>query len=271
MKTGVSTASLFLRYNNEDALPILEGLGIDTVEVFLTSFSEYGYPFADLLKARKGNLTVNSVHDLNTEFEPQLFNAHPRVKADAYGWLEKVLQSANALGAPYYTFHGTSRMKRAARSGANDNFPKMIEGFIELVEFCRVHGTHLCLENVEWSTYNRPGVFSILANAIPDLRGVLDVKQARISGYPYEEYLTEMGNRIAYAHVSDYNDKGKMCLPGKGDFDFDTLIKRLKDVGFDGAILVEAYTDDYGEAAELKQSCDYLNEILYKYGCLSKK
>ena len=69
MRTGVSTASLFLRKNNEEALPLLEELGVKTAEVFLTSFSEYGYPFADLLKARKGNLHINSVHDLNTGFE----------------------------------------------------------------------------------------------------------------------------------------------------------------------------------------------------------
>ena len=268
MKVGVSTASLFLRKNNEDALPLLENLGIDTVEVFLTSFSEYGYPFADLLKQRKGSLTVNSVHDLNTEFEPQLFNAHPRVKADAYGWLEKVLQSANVLGAPYYTFHGTSRMKRAARSGENDNFPKMIEGFSELLDFCLVHGVRLCLENVEWATYNRPGVFSILANALPNLYGVLDVKQARISGHPYETYLSEMGDRLAYAHVSDYDNAGKICLPGRGNFDFNTLVKRLKDVGFNGALLIEVYTGDYGAESELKQSCDFLREILYKNSCL---
>ena len=271
MKAGVSTASLFMRENNEDALPLLEGLGVETVEVFLTTFSEYGYPFADILKERKGGLTVNSIHDLNTGFEPQLFNAHPRVKADAYGWLEKVLQSANALGAPYYTFHGTSRMKRAARSGANDNIPKMIEGFAELSDFCNAKGVQLCLENVEWSTYNRPGVFTALAKEIPNLRGVLDIKQARISGYAYEEYLSEMNSRIAYAHLSDCNDMGQMCLPGKGNFDFDTLVQRLQDVGFDGALLVEVYTGDYGEARELKESCDYLNELLYKHGCLSGK
>jgi len=268
MQTGVSTASLFLRKNNEEALPLLESLGVKTVEVFLTSFSEYGYPFADLLKEKKGGLLVNSVHDLNTEFEPQLFNAHPRVKADAYGWLEKVLQSAKALSAPYYTFHGTSRVKRASRLPNADNFPRMIEGFSELLEFCRVHGVQLCLENVEWSTYNRPGVFSVLAKELPTLCGVLDIKQARISEYPYQEYIADMGNRLAYAHVSDIDERGKICLPGKGDFDFDTLVKRLKDGGFDGALIMEVYTDNYGDPMELKYACEYLDEILYKNGCL---
>ena len=251
-------------------MPLLEKLGVKTVEVFLTSFSEYGYPFAELLKERKGNLCVNSVHDLNTEFEPQLFNAHPRVKEDAYGWLEKVLQSANALGAPYYTFHGTARMKRAARLPNADNFPRMIDGFARILDVCRVHGVTLCLENVEWSTYNRPGVFSTLAKELPELRGVLDIKQARISEYPYEEYLREMGDRLAYAHVSDINEKGRICLPGKGMFDFDTMIKRLKDVGFDGALLVEVYTGDYQKPEELIDACDFLDEILYKNGCLSE-
>lgn len=268
MYTGVSTASLFTRKNNEEALPLLQSLGIKVVEVFLTSFSEYGYPFADLLKKAKGDLIVNSVHDLNTEFEPQLFSNHPRVKADAYMWLEKVLDSANALGAPYYTFHGTSRVKRASRSGANDYFPSMISGFEELLDFCEKRKVQLCLENVEWSTYNRIGVFSKISAALPQLRGVLDIKQARISGFPYEEYLTEMGKRLAYVHISDVRSDGKMCLPGKGAFDFDELIRRLKDVGFDGALLIEAYNRDYGEVSELKTACDYMNELLYKHSVL---
>lgn len=246
---------------------MLNELGVRTAEVFLTSFSEYGYPFADELAAKKGGLSVNSVHDLNTEFEPQLFSLHPRVKADAYGWLEKVLESANALGAPYYTFHGTSRVKRASRSGDNDDFRAMVRGFSELIDYCSARKVALCLENVEWSTYNRVGVFARLASELPELRGVLDIKQARISEYPYESYISEMGERLAYAHVSDIDGQGRIRLPGKGVFDFETLIKRLKDAGFDGALLIEVYKNDYGAENELKDSCDFLNELLYKHGC----
>lgn len=240
MQVGISTASLFMRYYNEDALPLLNELGVPCAEVFLTSFSEYGKEFGELLASRKGNLFINSVHDLNTEFEPQLFNAHPRVKADAYAWLDKVLDSANALGAPYYTFHGTSRMKRHTRSGKHDDFPSMIRGFSELVSHCKQRGVTLCLENVEWSTYNRVGVFSKIAAEVPELKGVLDIKQARISEYPYEAYLEEMGQRLAYAHISDIDEQGKICLPSeKGKFDFELFLKRLKDVGFEGSLLIE--------------------------------
>ena len=265
MQVGVSTASLFMRKNNEDALPLFTRLGIPIAEVFLTSFSEYGKEFASLLLERKGDLQVNSIHILNTDFEPQLFSSHERVRKDAYDWLEKVMDSANILSAPYYTFHGTARVKRATRSGEKDNFPAMIDGFARLVEFCSARGVSLCLENVEWATYNRPGVFKILSDEIPTLKGVLDIKQARISEHPYERYLEEMGNKLAYAHVSDIDEKGRLCLPGKGVFDFDLLFKRLQDVGFDGALLVEAYSGDYQKEEELKTACDFLNEKIYKF------
>ena len=265
MKTGVSTASLFSRKYNEDALPLLEKMGIKTVEVFLTSFSEYGYPFADVLKKAKGNLQVNSVHDLTSEFEPQLLTFHPRVRKDAFDMLGKVMESAKALGSPYYSFHGATRAKIAERMDGRDNFEKLCRSFWDICEFCKGYGVTLCLENVEWSTYNRVGVFEKIAKNVPDMRGVLDIKQARLSGYPYEQYLAEMGEKIAYVHVSDVNKEGKMCLPGQGVFDFATLIKRLKDVGFDGALLIEAYAGDYGEEIELKCACDYLDEQIDKW------
>ena len=75
-----------------------------------------------------------------------------------------------------------------------------------------------------------------------------------------------MGESLAYVHLSDIDKQGKMCLPHKGVFDFETLIKRLGDIGFNGALLIEAYTGDYGDESELKTACEYLDELLYKYG-----
>ena len=244
---------------------MLADMGIKTAEVFLTTYSEYGEPFASQLKQVQNDVFVNSVHILNTQFEPQLFNAHPRAKADAFAWLDKVLLSAQILGAPQYTFHGTARIKRAARSGIHDDFARMRAGFEEINDACQKRDVRLCLENVEWATYNRPGVFGELVKAVPSLGGVLDIKQARISGFPYQAYLEEMGERLCYVHVSDVDAQGKICLPGKGNFDFATLIKRLRDVGFDGALLVEVYTGDYKDERELKTACEYLDELIDKY------
>lgn len=264
MRTGVSTAALFLRYNNEDALPLLDGLGVKTAEVFLTSYSEYGKEFAELLRTRKGGVDVHSVHVLNVQFEPQLFSRHERVKADAFEMLDRAMTGAETLGASYYTFHGLARMKRAARSGENDDFSAWGNRLAEISSVCEKHGVRLCLENVEWATYNRPSVFSGLKKYCPALGGVLDVKQAHISGYACDRYIEEMGANLTHVHLTDRTAHGKPCLPGKGTLDFCELLKRLADVGFDGPLILEPYADGYGEVGELREACDYLDELLYK-------
>lgn len=256
MKVGISTASLFLRLYNEDAIALISEWGVQTAEVFLTSFCEYEPRFSGMLLKRMGNLNVNSVHVLNTQFEPQLFSMHPRVKEDAYVWLDKTLGAANILGAQNYTFHGLARLK----STFKEDIRKSGETLYQIFEHCKQKDVRLCLENVEWALYNRPGLFKEFKKYCPDLGAVLDIKQAAISGYPYGEYLDDMGESLAYVHASDFDENGKKRLPGKGRFDFEELFKRLKDSGFDGAVIIENYGDDYTELKELKDSYDYLLE-----------
>ena len=256
-KLGISTASLFLRANNEDALPLFRAWNIPYAEVFLTSFSEYNPRFASALAAAKGDVKVHSVHVLNTQFEPQLYAEHPRVRTDAYDWLKKAMASARNLGARNYTFHGIARIKRTFR----ENLPRAAEETEKIYEICREYGVRLCYENVEWALYNRPGVFTELKKRCAGLGGVLDIKQARISGFDWREYLAEMGEDLATVHVSDIDDSGKMCLPGKGVFPFRELFSRLRDVGFCGAVLIENYSRDYRDLEELRASYDWLCEV----------
>lgn len=262
MQTGISTASLFRRLYNEDALPLFREWGVETTEVFLTSFSEYGEEFARKLLRAKGELSVHSVHVLNTQFEPQLYAAHPRVKADAYYWLDKAMGSARILGAEYYTFHGIARIKRTFK----EDLAQTALLTEEIARFCAKYAVTLSYENVEWAFYNRPGIFSELKKGCPALKGVLDIKQARISGYDYRDYLREIGKDLVTVHVSDTDGDGKMCLPGRGTFDFDELYARLRDTGFRGAVLLESYPGDYKEIGELKSSYEFLREKAEKYG-----
>lgn len=261
MRAGISTASLFLRKNNEECFSLFRELGVDCTEVFFTSFCEYFPSFASSMVKEQGDIFVNSVHTLTTNFEPQLYAVHPKIEKDSFDWLDKVLRSAQILGAKYYTFHGVARIKR---SSAYNDFKLYGPRTQKIIEVCKRYGVSLAYENVEWSLYNHPGVFTSLKEYCPDLKGVLDIKQARISGYDYREYLTEMGGSIAHVHVSDVRADGKMCLPGKGTFDFGELIDRLQDVGFDGCVLIEAYAKDYGDILELKESYEFLQELLYK-------
>ena len=261
MEIGISTASLFKRQYNEDALVTLNELEARVCEVFLGTYQEYTNDFAKLLRERQGGLKVHSIHTLNTHFEPQLFGANPRAVEDAYKIFGSCLETAKLLGANHYTLHGIARFKRNVLYNEYERIGKQM---LKAKDFASTFGVDLCLENVEWAYYNHVGFYSQIVKYCEGLKTCLDVKQARISGDSYKDYIKEMGSSIATVHLSDVIEDGSICLPGKGIFDFEELFSRLKDVGFNGNMLIEVYTNDYGEISELKDSLDYLREIKEK-------
>ena len=263
MRAGISTASLFLKKSNDEAAALLNDWGVPTAEVFLTTFSEYNKDFAKTIAERKGSVNINSVHALPEQYEPQLYSICDKVIADAFFWLEQVMQAAREMGAKYYTVHGVGRLKR---KGNYDNFNYLSPRTQKIYDVCKRYGVTLAYENVEWATYNRPGVFSELKRECPDLKGVLDVKQARISGYGYREYIADMGESLAYVHFSDVDENGNTCLAGRGVFDTEEMLKILSDYGFNGDILLENYAKDYQNLEDLKNSYLYLAEKIYKLG-----
>ena len=257
MKLGISTSSLFLKANNDEAMALFKEWELPVAEVFLTTFSEYDRDFGRLLHEINGQTEVHSVHVLNTNFEPQLYNRHPKVRADAYRFLDLAMQAAEELHAKYYTFHGWARLKNTP---VNMNYDKIGADTREIMETCKRHGVTLSYENVHWAYYNAPGFFKEVQAREPDLAATLDIKQARQSGVPYPAYLEEMRGALSTVHLSDVDEKGNICLPGRGKFDFYRLFSKLNEIGFSGAALIEVYPESYETYDELLSSLDYLKE-----------
>ena len=259
MKTGISTSSFFLREECENAIVKICELGAQCAEVFLGTYYEYRPEFAKAHAHLLSGLEVSSVHALSTNFEPQLFSESRRVRGDGFYWLDQFLRSAQILGAKKYSFHGY-----IAQSGGGADTDKTAAHMQEICDFSARYGVDVCLENVSWCMYNRPGIFKELKRRCPSLAAVLDIKQARRSGYPINMYIEDMSGAISHVHLSDVDENGRICLPGKGVYNYEEIFRRLRGAGFDGAVLIEVYGDNYSEYSELKQSLDYLNEIIYK-------
>ena len=262
MKIGISTATFFLRKYNEDAIADIKNLGGETCEVFLECPSEYTEEFGKLLKERKGDLHVHSMHAVTMNYETELFSSFDRSYADALKSFGGVLGIGKMLGASFYTMHGRARIKK---NGNYDNYAINGKKLDKLCDFARNYDIRICLENVPWALYNKPGYFAEVSKYAPELCATLDVKQARISGYGYEQYLSEMGEKLMTVHLSDVDENGKIRLPGFGKFNFDELFNRLADVGFKGNALIEVYKDDFGSDGEITESINYLNELKSKY------
>lgn len=259
MQIGISTASLFQRYNTEDALQYLGANGIDKAEVFLESYCEYNKDFGQLLKSVKGDTKIHSIHVLTTQFEPQLYSVNERAKADSFKILNGVLECGKAIGANYYTFHGVARLKKTFFKIDFDRVGKITQ---QIIDECKKYDISLAYENVHWAYYNYVGFFAELSKRVNGLKATLDIKQARQSDIDYRDLIKEMGENIATVHLSDVDKNGNMCLPGKGTIDFKDLFARLNDVGFNGTAIIEAYQSDYGNERELVESYQYLKSLI---------
>ena len=261
MELGISTASLFMRENNEDAVKTIESLGSRITEVFFETFKEYTKEFSDLIKSRLNNMRVHSVHVYTLHFEPELFSDNARSLEEAVSAYRNVLISAENLGAKNYTMHGRARIKRTVNY---DNYEKIGKRLDYLSKVAKEYGVDLCLENVEWALYNRVGFFKEVSGFAPDLKATIDIKQARISGESVYDYIKETAGKIKTVHLSDIGANGERCMPGKGVTDFYELFSVLNDYGFDGGALIEVYKDDYKDIGELKNSLEYLENIKQK-------
>lgn len=262
MKLGISTASLFGRLDSEKALEFLSNTPIETAEIFLESFCEYNKKFGKKLAKIKGNLDINSVHVLTTQYEQTLYSQNEKAKQDSFMLLDNAMACAEKFKAKYYTFHGVARLKKLPFKIDFDRVGRITN---DIIQVTKKHGITLAYENVHWCYYNYIGFFSELKKRVPDLKGTLDIKQARLSNVACGEFISEMASDIVTVHLSDIDENGKMCLPSKkGVTDYNEIFKRLKDVGFNGAMLLEVYKDDFNELEELFESLEYIKELQYK-------
>lgn len=261
MRLGISTASFFNRVPTESTFDYLRQMRVDTTEIFLNTYSEYEKPFVDALVQRRGNIAVHSVHCLGTQFEPQLFSANARVRADAENLFRKVCYAGFMLGAKFYTFHGPTRLKK--RDNAFD-YPKLAGRINQLIDIAQSYGINLSYENVFWTYASEPEWFKQILKLCPRLYTTLDVKQAVLAGFDPNKFIEAMGGRISTVHLCDVDKAGKTALPGKGKIAFEKFFRELEKCNNNVSALLEVYSRDYHDFNELKAAFDYIMGVVYK-------
>ena len=265
MECGISTASLFSRYDVEDAISVIAKMGCCTAEIFLNTHSEYEEEYIDLLCERVQNekLHIRSLHAMSTQFEPQLFSIHARQRKDALNTYEKVLSAAKKLGAKYYVMHGPMHMSGVIKNVEMERIGPIVH---DLAEVASEYDVTLTWENVSWCLFCQPDFAPKILDASKSdkLRFTLDLKQAERAGYSPFAFLEKMGEKVANVHICDFRheDRLKLCMPGQGEFDFIHLRDKLMEYGYGGPMLVEVYSDLFKTDFDLKKCFDQMSLLL---------
>ena len=259
MKLGMSSAGFYGRMETEEEASFLRQFDLDVCEIFLQTRSEYSGDFGQVVKEHLQGLPCVSVHPKGTQFEPDLFGGSPRQRGDAMETLTHVLDAGQVLGASWYVFHGPSGARSPMTPERIANLP---ERFAAMQAVAKSRDMEILWENVNWCTLRDLACVQSALKLLPELHFVLDVKQAYLGKVDPFDMLHQMEGRIRHVHLLDWDDAGKLCLPGEGVMDFLRLFRELKAQGYDGALILEPYAAQTTDIEAVKRSVAFLRETV---------
>jgi len=259
LKLGISTAAFYGRYEVEEAAAYISRLPVDCAEVFLQSFSEYSSAFGQLVRGELKTIPCTSVHPLGTSFENQLFSVSKRQEKDAFDIFRRVLDAGAQLGARVYVHHGRYSPQITALPW---NLSRNAEIISRMCETARQYDMVIGWENVYWCQLTEPSRVLEAKAALPQVRFTLDIKQAMRAGCDPIEFVHAMGDQLCNVHVCDWQEDGTLCLPGEGCFDFGALFEALREVGYDGPVIMEPYLKLIQSEEALERSIAFMRNIM---------
>jgi len=121
-----------------------------------------------------------------------------------------------------------------------------IELIKEVQRMCRAEGITLMLENY-LAPFDRPDVFSVIINEVPDLMVHLDVAHCNINQVENTtaEFFKVLGDRIIHLHLSDNRGREDDHLPlGCGNIKWGDIVRVIREAGYNSTITLEVFSPD---------------------------
>lgn len=162
-------------------------------------------------------------------------------------WIEegkKSMKTANELGIKLANFHGHSRITSGLKREILNNYIKSLR---ELVKYGKETGVQIMLENMpdkwEISTFKD---YKYVIDRVKGLGVHLDVAHAFINGRmkSVRGFISTFKKDIVHVHFSDSLGFDDHLPIGKGNIDYETVVKLMKKIGYDRNITFEVFTDN---------------------------
>jgi sugar phosphate isomerase/epimerase len=248
---GISTASLY-PYLLEDAFRLLAENGVLYTEIFVNTESELSGVYLDRIKSLTAEYDIKpiSVHPFTCGLEPRLmYTEYERRTPEFLQFYSRYFAYMNAVRAKYFILHGN---KPPAKIPESLEF----ERFLNLADRAAEYGVVVLQENVSRCLSRDLKKLVRMKEALGDKAAfVLDVKQARRSGYHPIECIKALGSSIKHIHYSDAfygatasdvtgaGNIGDCLFFGEGNEDYAAFFRAAAKAGISAAVLLETYRD----------------------------
>lgn len=260
MEIGLSSACFYPDVKLEDSISFMKGLGFNSGEIFINTFSELESNFLSIMKEEKDkhNFNVHSVHFFSNMFEPFLFDSYKRRREDTIKIFKKMCIAGKTLGAKSYSFHGM-------RIGDFNYINKalILDVYNELCYIAGEHNIKLAQENVSWCMSSDLRFLSLLKDKLKyPVYYTFDIKQAYKANNDPLDYLDIMGKDLVNFHVNDRSLNDVCLLPGKGEVDFKEIFDKMTEINYDEIAIIEVYNENFKDSKELVQSKVFLENYI---------
>ena len=257
MQCGIST-SCFYPQETAEALSALRGAGVETVEIFLNTFSELELSYTERLRSvlQDAGMRAAALHPFTSGMETFFFASEYGGRLeDGLRIYRRYFEVCRVLGIPRVVFHGDYRQTPFP-------FQRHCENYLLLRRTAREYGVDFCQENVVRCKCGLPEyVRQMREYTGDDVSFVLDVKQQRRAGVQLEEMLDAMRGKIAHVHLSDYTQQNDCTAPGTGGLALEPFFRELRRGGFAVDIIIELYRSGFSSMDELLASAAMVNKI----------
>jgi len=227
---------------NEDLMPVLQSLkemGYDGVEVPLFNvdldYADWGRRLDDLGLERTA-VTVRTEED-------NPISSDASVRAKGIDGTKKVLDCCQALGATHLAGPFHSALGYFSGQGPTDDEWKWgVESMKQVATHAGDVGVTLaveCLNRFEIYLLNSHADAARFVKEVdqPNCRMMYDTFHANIEEKSVADAIRGCADVMAHVHISE-NDRS---TPGKGDIKWDETFDTLKEVGYDGWLMIEAF------------------------------
>jgi D-psicose/D-tagatose/L-ribulose 3-epimerase len=247
MRFGVNTWVWVSPLNDEtlaQLAPQIAEIGFDWIELPIESPGDFDYQRAAAI-VREYGFGVS----MGAAMSPDRDLIHPDVEIRANGaaYVRHCIEACQTLGATNLIGPMYSAVGRTWQMSADErerDIELLVGQLRELAAYAGEHGVTLCIEPLnrfETSFLNLATQAVELIDRVghPACQLMLDTFHMNIEEQSLGDAIRTVGPRLRHVHACE-NDRG---TPGAGHVPWDDVAVALRDIGYDGPVVIESFTD----------------------------
>lgn len=246
MRFGVNTwvwTSPLTTAELEKLAPKVAGMGFDWIEVPLESLDDLDHARgAEII--REHGLGVSVCAAMGPDRD--LIHPDESIRENGMNYVRGCIEAAQTIGAtnlvgPLYSAVG--RTWQATPEERARDTDLLVEQLSRLADYAGEHGVVLCLEPLnrfETSFINLAEQALEVIDRVnhPSCQIMLDTFHMNIEEKSIGDAIRAVGPRLRHVHACE-NDRG---APGSGHVPWEDVAQALKDINYDGPVVIESFT-----------------------------